>query len=424
MSIASLSVSSLCVNVALLAGWIYLSWLSVPVFLFMLGLMFLGTFSHQLLAVKGRYAFKLRREAQDSLFQHFRTTIEGIKELNLHKERRMVFLEHLQVAAAASQHYRVAGMTKFAVAASWGLLMFFIPIGLLLFVLPQLTTISVPILSGYVLTIIFTIAPIRAVLNTLPEFSLANIALEKVDSLGLSLVTQTTEPNLTTTIGSAPGWRCLESERITHAYWGERSESSFILEPIVLTFHPGELVFLIGGNGSGKSTLVKLITGLYIPETGVIRLDGKPITDENQEWYCQQFAVVFSDFYLFERLLGLGNPELDTQTQEYLVKLHLDHKVQVRDGTLSTTALSQGQRKRLALLTAYLEDRLIYVFDEWASDQDPVFKEIFYTQLLPELRNKSKTVLVISHDDRYFHKADRIMKLNYGNVEYDKRLHS
>jgi putative ATP-binding cassette transporter len=90
--------------------------------------------------------------------------------------------------------------------------------------------------------------------------------------------------------------------------------------------------------------------------------------------------------------------------------------VQVQDGNLSTTSLSQGQRKRLALLTAYLEDRPIYIFDEWAADQDPVFKEVFYHRLLPELRAKGKTVIVISHDDRYYHVADRIIKLDYGQL--------
>ena len=108
------------------------------------------------------------------------------------------------------------------------------------------------------------------------------------------------------------------------------------------------------------------------------------------------------------------------RVQDYLNLLQLERKVQVSDGKLSTIALSQGQRKRLALLTAYLEDRPIYIFDEWASDQDPVFKEIFYTQLLVQLRNRGKTVLVISHDDRYFHLGDRIIKLDYGKIEYDK----
>lgn len=207
---------------------------------------------------------------------------------------------------------------------------------------------------------------------------------------------------------------------VTHSYYQEREESSFILGPIDLQIHSKELVFIVGGNGSGKSSLAKLIAGLYIPEAGEIYLDGKLIDHQNREWYRQQFSVVFSDFYLFDRFLGMSTLDLDTQTRDYLVQLQLDHKVQVKDGVLSTTALSQGQRKRLALLTAYLEDRPFYVFDEWASDQDPLFKKIFYTQLLPDLKSRGKTVLAISHDDRYFYLADRIIQLEYGKVRSEK----
>ncbi|MGA1264224.1 MAG: ATP-binding cassette domain-containing protein, partial [Prochlorothrix sp.] len=139
----------------------------------------------------------------------------------------------------------------------------------------------------------------------------------------------------------------------------------------------------------------------------------------NLEWYRQHFSVVFSDFYLFESLLGLGAVDLDRSAVTYLKKLQLDHKVQVQDGQLSTLNLSQGQRKRLALLTAYLEDRPIYIFDEWAADQDPQFRTLFYGELLPELKQRGKMVIVISHDEPYFAVADRIIKLNYGSVELD-----
>jgi putative ATP-binding cassette transporter len=112
---------------------------------------------------------------------------------------------------------------------------------------------------------------------------------------------------------------------------------------------------------------------------------------------------------------------LDATAFKYLTQLHLNHKVEVKDGVLSTTELSRGQRKRLALLVAYLEDRSIYVFDEWAADQDPQFKEIFYSNLLPALKAKGKTVLVITHDDRYYHLADRVIKLEDGKLHYDQQ---
>jgi putative ATP-binding cassette transporter len=175
-------------------------------------------------------------------------------------------------------------------------------------------------------------------------------------------------------------------------------------------------VFLIGGNGSGKTTLAKVLVGLYAPESGTIRLNGRPIADADRESYRQHFAAVFSDFYLFERLVGLGRHDIDAEAEEYLRDLHLSHKVSVRQGVFTTLALSQGQRKRLALLTAYLEDRPVYLFDEWAADQDTLFKKVFYTQLLPELRARGKAVLVISHDDRYFGVADRIVRLDYGRL--------
>ena len=167
----------------------------------------------------------------------------------------------------------------------------------------------------------------------------------------------------------------------------------------------------------------RLITiGAVAVVGGEILLDGRPVTEQNRDHYRQLFSAVFSDFYLFENLLGLDARRVEAEASRYLQELHLDRKVKIRNGNFSTTALSQGQRKRLALLTAYLEDRPFYLFDEWASDQDPLFKNIFYTQILPALKARGKTALVISHDDRYFHLADRVLKLDYGKLVQDLSL--
>lgn len=406
-----------CVNLASVIGCvIYLGTLSWIALVWTLGFLAIGIFSYQFPTIRATNLLELARKREDKLFSHFRAITEGVKELKLNSQRRHAFIdEELKPTITKYRNNQVKGLTILSAAATWGDLLAFGLIGLLLFVLSSLQNISGSILSSYVLTGVYLVGPLAYCIEILPNLVTASIALGKIESLGLSLATNSTK-GITTLPEQISRWQCLELVGVTHAYYREQEFSRFVIGPINLTLYPGELVFIIGGNGSGKSTLVKLLTGLYMPEAGEIYVDGKPITDKNREWYRQHFSVVFSDFYLFERTLGLGGSELDSRIQDYLVKLQLEHKVQITNGKLSTTALSQGQRKRLALLAAYLEDRPIYVFDEWASDQDPIFKEIFYTQLLPELKNKGKTVLVVSHDDRYFHLAERVVKLEDGKL--------
>lgn len=410
------SIPFLCVDIALiLGGFVYLGWLSWLVFLGTIVCLAAAIALVHFLLTKARFILKLAREQQDQLFKHFRALTDGIKELKLHTQRREAFLqEELQVTAALSRDYNITSMGIAAIASNVGQLMFFIIVGLLVFGLPQLITISTPVLSGYVLTITYLMRPFGDVLRLLPELNRASVALQKIDTLGLSLASSSEiisqyKPEL-------QHFNSIELNQITHTYHREREDSSFTLGAINLVFHPGELIFIVGGNGSGKSTLAKLITGLYIPEAGEIYLDGQLVTELNREAYRQLFTAVFADFYLFEKVLGININNLDTQAQQYLRQLQLEHKVNVKNGILSTTDLSQGQRKRLTLLTAYLENRPIYLFDEWASDQDPLFREIFYKQLLPQLKHRGKTVLAITHDDRYFHLADRLIKLDYGKL--------
>ncbi|MEV0355244.1 ATP-binding cassette domain-containing protein [Nocardia sp. NPDC050697] len=192
--------------------------------------------------------------------------------------------------------------------------------------------------------------------------------------------------------------------------------TGFALGPLDLVFEPGQITFVVGGNGSGKSTLAKLITGLYVPRTGSVSLNGEKIDHENVEWFRQNSSAVFTDFHLFEDYLGFDRPGIDDEVRHYLEQLRIADKVTVRDGKLSTIALSQGQRKRLALLTALLEDRPIYLFDEWAADQEPRFRDVFYDEILGDLKRRGKTVIVITHDDRYFDRADQLVKLDFGRV--------
>lgn len=405
------------VNVAILLGCqIYLLWLSPTVFLIATSFLVLAAISYQLPTAKAFALLKQAREQEDNLLNHFRSIILGSKELKLnHSRRHAFFSKELKPAALSYREKNISGNILFAGAASWGQTLFFVCIGLLLFALPSFRAVDIAVLSGYTLTIIYIMTPLEYIARMMPPLSKATVALKKIESLGLTLSPESDNTETVNPI-TEQNWQTLRLSEVTHTYYQEKSDDKFVFGPIDLTFYPGELVFIVGGNGSGKSTLAKLISGLYTPESGEIYLDDILIESHNQEWYRQQFSVVFSDFYLFERFLGFDSEHIKSKVEGYLLQLQLDHKVEVDRDKLSTTALSQGQRKRLALLAAYLEDRPIYLFDEWASDQDPIFKKIFYTQLLPELKRCEKAVLVITHDDQYFDLADRIIKLEYGQV--------
>jgi len=424
---ALLAIPIIAVNVAILmAGAAYLGWLSLQMLLVMGVFCVVGGVTYRGFINRGFHQLALARHVEDRLFGYFRGLTEGIKELKLHRNRRGVFLnDQIQTTTKEYQDYNVAAEIRFILAQSWSHLLIFAMIGLLLFLLPQMRNVNNEVITGYIITTLYLMGPLQGVLASFSIFGRANASLNKIDELGVSLSSAPSDECPLEPMSIEPSFERLQLVGVTHAYHHEKEERNFTLGPIDVSFQPGEVVFIAGGNGSGKSTLAKILTGLYPPEGGEIRLDGKPVDDSNRDDFRQLFSAVFSDFYLFDSLIGLEkNADLDAQAKQYLAQLHLDHKVKVKDGVLSTTALSQGQRKRLALMTAYLEDRPIYVFDEWASDQDPMFKEIFYTQILRNLKARRKTVIAITHDDKYFELADRLIKLDSGKVVFDKRLTS
>ncbi len=414
----------ICINAATVLGClVYLGWLSWPLFLAAMAFMGIGAVTFQAYERKALRSFKGARETNDALYHNFRSIMQGLRELKLHRERRQAFLTTvLQPTVTAYKRDFVVGMTMYSVASSWGMFLFYGVIGGVLFVLSPVLNLPASTVTGATLIFLYMIGPFSQIMDMLQSVGRADVALEKIHELGLSL-TSTTEAIASKRDSAAAGgylldntWEHLHLEGVTHRYYREQEERSFQLGPIDLTVSRGETLFLIGGNGSGKTSLVLLLMGLYAPESGKVRLDGTTITDRNREQYRQLFSVVFSDFYLFDALLGLSQQDLDGRARGYLERLQLDSKVSTKNGVLSTLALSQGQRKRLALLTAYLEDRPFYVFDEWAADQDPLFRKVFYRELLPELKARGKTVLVITHDDQYFFMADRCVRMEFGKV--------
>jgi putative pyoverdin transport system ATP-binding/permease protein len=415
----------LIMNAAVVLGCgIYLAWLSWVTFLGVVGVTVVGALGYQWLHTSAVSVINVARAARAELFRHFRSLTDGLKELLMHRERRQEFVN--QEVRGAAESYRDTNLEatrRQALAEAWTQVSFYSLIGFIVFLFPSMVTVSPEALTGYVVAVLYMMGPIWGIIGAIPTLERGQVALENIERLGVSLDVGHEDAQTSELAGlEAAAFPIVQWSDVVFSYGEEKGvEAPFTLGPISLTLHPGELVFVIGGNGSGKSTFVKVLAGLYPPLQGDMTLSGTMITDANREWYREHFSVVFSDFYLFNKLLGQSDSQAERLAPHYLRLLHMDQKVTVHERSFSTLDLSQGQRKRLALVTAYLEDRPIYVFDEWAADQDPQYKEIFYKTLLPDLRERGKLVIVITHDDRYFHLGNQVVKLEDGKVvEYLK----
>lgn len=345
------------------------------------------------------------RQAEDRLYQNYQSIIAGCKELALNRERAH-FVYH-QLYEQNARDYReqiIRADTYHLSAVNWSNIMMLGAIGLVFFLANGLGWANTNVAATFALTLLFLRTPLLQGIGALPTLIAAQVAFDKIAALNLA------EPDEAFPLPPAPcSWQRIELEQVSFHYQGE---GGFSVGPINLVIERGEQIFLIGGNGSGKSTLAMLLTGLYQPVSGRILLDGEPVTDRNG--YLGLFSAIFTDYHLFQHLLG---PEpKEALVAEWLERLQMGSKLAIEDGFIADIDLSQGQRKRVALLLALAEQREVMLFDEWAADQDPQFRRIFYQVLLPRLKEMGKTVIAISHDDHYFSLADRLLEMRQGRL--------
>ena len=394
----------------------YLAMLSWPMFLMMLVAIVIGTVIQYIARGYGLNGFSEAREAEDELQKHYNAIAEGAKELRIHRPRRQrMFVSGIQRTAQKICDIQVRSINTFVIAKSLGSMLFFVVIGLALAMQSLWPSANPGVISGFVLVLLYMKGPLEHLISTLPIISRAQIAFRRIADLSEQF--NSPEPHLLLNEQGAQGKtvQSLALVDVNYSFPAVNGSAPFRLGPVNLTINQGDIVFIVGENGCGKTTLIKLLLGLYAPQQGEIRLDGQPVTAETRDDYRQLFTTVFADYYLFDDVVQ-GDMHIPQDAEQYLKRLEISHKVSITDGQFSTTDLSTGQRKRLALINAWLEERPVLVFDEWAADQDPTFRRIFYTELLPDLKRMGKTIIVISHDDRYFDVADQLVRMDSGKV--------
>ncbi|MDM8540625.1 cyclic peptide export ABC transporter [Desulfococcaceae bacterium HSG9] len=350
------------------------------------------------------------RTQEDNLFAEIKHLLDGFKELKLNDRKNDDFFHSgikshctrlRQLNLNTAQRY----INNYSLAfGSWKAL-----IVIIVLVLPLVGFFSGNMLLTFIGIILFM--PVTVLIEIAPRFFMASFSLQRLFQLEQTLA-QTDQDIPKPASPMAPSeFKEIKYDHIRFCY-EQIDERSFTLGPFNLTIRAGQTIFITGGNGSGKSTLLKVIIGLYAADSGKTFLNGQDINIYDHQ--CL-FSIVFTDYHLFDRLYGFT--DIDKARVDELLKLmQLDALVQFTDGKFSTSDLSVGQKKRMALIVAILEDKPIFVFDEWAADQDPYFKRYFYEELLAEFKAQGKTVIAVTHDDRFFNVADRIFRLDYGRL--------
>jgi len=354
------------------------------------------------------------RDLEDELYASYEQLLDGHKELLLNERRgKSMHASIMSGAALQSMQLRTLGDRYMIVSIHFMSILILVLVVVVFWMIYQFDwglspQSAIAVATSFSLTLIYIRQPLNMAMNQIAGFILASVSLKKIRSLNLSEITRAlpTVPALQ--------WQTLELKNVTYKY--PNDSSGFALGPINLTINKGQLIFLAGHNGAGKTTLIRIILGLIRPQTGSILVDKSELTNENIRAFRQGFSAVLADFHLFDNLDHIDSHQSEL-VEHWLRALDLHDKVKLEVDKFSSTDLSTGQRKRLAMVSAVAENRHTMILDEWAADQDPVFRKRFYFDLLPKLKAQGYTLIVVSHDDRYFSVADRIIYLNHGQIE-------
>lgn len=413
-------VPDILVGLVTLAGMLsYLYILSSDIFWLVIKAMIFGVVTYQIPMFIGNKYFERGRAKMDALQESIRGLIYGTKELKLSKIKQDRYFKEILLA----NEQDVLGNTKLAntivvASASYGDLLSFFVICFLSYVFVSSHSITTEALIGTIMALLYITGPVSVILHAMPLIAIAKVSLRSITRVFSTL----SKEDAVEEIRPLPEWDTVRFSNVSYHYTNE--DGGFTLGPLDMEVAKGEITFIVGGNGSGKSTLCKLLALHYIPTSGEIYFGGVKMDRESLNSGRQYISAIFTDYYLFDRLLGNLHAVDERLVNRYLTELEIERKVKVENGRFSTLALSDGQKKRLALLVTFLEDRDIYVFDEWAADQDPMFKQVFYHHILPELKARNKVVVVISHDDRFFNLADSLMIMEEGKLLRTERLRS
>ena len=357
-------------------------------------------------------------EWEGRLLDRLTDFLDGFKEVRLNSARSNdLFDDAVDVSRiAANTKIRTQSETFKMIVTSQSSM--HILLGAVVFVAPQFSdSLGGPALTNTTTALMFIVGACFGLVQSIPILLNANAAADRIDQLESALQATVTSTKARD-IKVSQRFEKIEMHDIVFRYVDKFSNATFQIGPLDFSLRSGELVFVTGGNGSGKSTFLRVLAGLYPPDSGEITIDGMRISDDTRDAYRALMSGIFFDYHLFRRLYGIPEPE-PAEVDRLLKQFRLADKTSLSDGEFRTLDLSGGQRRRLALIVSLLEKRPILLLDEWTAEQDPEFRRKFYDDLLPEMMRAGLTVVVITHDDRYLDELDlpaRRIRMDEGRI--------
>lgn len=402
-------------GIVMVFSYLYLAWLS-PISFF-ITFVFLSISFYIYLFYQKRITKLLQMATQKEakFFAYFSHLLDGFKELKMNRQKSDDLFEQIDTLSKETELLKVNAGLQQITTMMFSRMNYYLLLAVLVFVVPFFHASQVDEIYKISTTVLFIIGPIAMLVSSLPILSQSNVALENITELETQLDEVIIDKIYSQQQPMVSDFEEIQLNKATFSYQDKQGKPLFSIGPINFSIKKGEMVFIVGGNGSGKSTLLKLLTCLYHPNAGSLDLDCDPLLRNQYASYRSLFAIIFTDFHLFNKLYGLANID-DKQVKKLLRLMQLDKKTKYRAGEFTHLDLSTGQKKRLAFVAALLENKPIYIFDELAADQDPQFRKYFYEVILPDLKLKGKTIIAVTHDDKYFHVADRVLKMEEGQL--------